>query len=492
MVPWRPEPAPFPVPVPDLEAEVCAVTKQASVRSQTSLSSELAPKLLRGVALDSCLQCWGAHFSESASLEGYQLSRETECINQFLSHDWKTPRWSKTLALLVFYNSVPAAVATICVSSVTCGLLLSRRLPGGWPTASISTYSTFLIFFCFGQRLRRLACCSVPMVFLDRLCIAQHDEELKRQGILGLAGFLLKSQKLLILWTPRTFTRVWCTFELAHFLRPGGDSKRVEILPVAMMSLLILTCAVNFIFWCFFHVWVYIEELGSMGMDGFYIVALAGGILSPSLLLGMSIQIHFGIQYMKDLENLEGQMKGFSIRQAECSCCDLNHVHPQTGVSILCDRSLVFKTLRRWYPAGPGDDHLDCILPQYIHMGLDHIRVYPHVSAEWNFWQWIAQFAMVPLVTMFFFWLCNFGAWSGARLSFSKWTSLLTVLILNFCLLGAFWLPMAVASFPKIPQKMLPVLAVMLSVLLGLYTRQYGCVSCGTLAQRGLRLLRWR
>lgn len=29
MVPWRPEPAPFPVPVPDLEAEVCAVTKQA-------------------------------------------------------------------------------------------------------------------------------------------------------------------------------------------------------------------------------------------------------------------------------------------------------------------------------------------------------------------------------------------------------------------------------------------------------------------------------
>lgn len=132
------------------------------------------------------------------------------------------------------------------------------------------------------------------------------------------------------------------------------------------------------------------------------------------------------------------------------------------------------------------------ILPQYIHMGLDHIRVYPHVSAEWNFWQWIAQFAMVPLVTMFFFWLCNFGAWSGARLSFSKWTSLLTVLILNFCLLGAFWLPMAVASFPKIPQKMLPVLAVMLSVLLGLYTRQYGCVSCGTLAQRGLRLLRWR
>ena len=41
-----------------------------------------------------------------------------------------------------------------------------------------------------------------------------------------------------------------------------------------------------------------------MGMDGFYIVALAGGILSPSLLLGMSIQIHFGIQYMKDLESL--------------------------------------------------------------------------------------------------------------------------------------------------------------------------------------------
>ncbi|CAE7385259.1 unnamed protein product [Symbiodinium natans] len=505
MVPWRPEPTP--------QREVEPIQGPARRVSQTSLASDLPPDMLRGISLDLCLQQWGKHFQRDSDADDFSLSHQTDSIDFFLSHDWATSRWSKTLALLLHFNGVPAALAAAVVNALTCNLLLAGRLPGGWQTASAATYLTFLGVFCFWQRVRSLVPKLRTVVFLDRLCIAQHDPELKQQGIRGLAGFLSKSQNLIILWTPRTFTRLWCTFELARFLKPDdGDSNRpVQIVPVAMPALVMLTCLANTSFWTLFHIFLTIEETGNFGIKGFPIMLFAAGVLGPFMFTFLVTQIYYGTQHLLEMAELEGQMRGFSIRESQCACCGFDHVHPSTGEPILCDRSLVFQTLRRWYSDIEEQDYLDRfdalvreqlrvfvleklgsgapplrlvmamatisplgLLPQYLHMAIHRLRAHSGHGHDWKLWQWVVMYLQVPAISLFFFWLASatlsISATLATRMSMRK--AVAVVFVLDLFLLLCFWLPLSVASFPKKP-RMIPIAAAMFAVLVTLYAWRY-------------------
>eukprot|EP00490_Sorites_sp_Unknown_P007439 CAMPEP_0114696324 /NCGR_PEP_ID=MMETSP0191-20121206/72426_1 /TAXON_ID=126664 /ORGANISM="Sorites sp." /LENGTH=84 /DNA_ID=CAMNT_0001993817 /DNA_START=31 /DNA_END=281 /DNA_ORIENTATION=+ len=70
------------------------------------------------------------------------------------------------------------------------------------------------------------------MVFLDKLCISQHNMNKKEQGIAGLAAFLSNSRRMVILWSPRYFSRLWCTYEVGAFLRLH-KRRDVEIIPAS-------------------------------------------------------------------------------------------------------------------------------------------------------------------------------------------------------------------------------------------------------------------
>ncbi|CAE7587696.1 unnamed protein product [Symbiodinium pilosum] len=207
------------------------------------LTEDLEPELLRGIPLHVALSGWGKHWADNGSgslgtdsensqgQNSYSLSSATPVFSNFLSHDWGTSRWEKLLAMMLLFNTKPAARATLVVSILTAAAsnFLGPRIQAVLPVIS---YLCFWTFLCFAQRI--FAMISKPkMVFLDKLCISQDDAVLKQKGILGLAAFLDRSKKLTILWSARYFSRLWCCYELATFLR-HSTRKSIEIMPTKL------------------------------------------------------------------------------------------------------------------------------------------------------------------------------------------------------------------------------------------------------------------
>ena len=60
-------------------------------------------------------------------------------------------------------------------------------------------------------------------------CISQDDEAMKRNGTLSLGWFLRNSTNMVVLWDESYFTRLWCVFEMAAFLKLQELSKRGAI-----------------------------------------------------------------------------------------------------------------------------------------------------------------------------------------------------------------------------------------------------------------------
>ena len=101
----------------------------------------------------------------------YYKSFKSQKISTFWSHSWHGGHWKKILTLLTFYNASAALV---------CGFLIAILM-------------------------------MILKIFLDRLCISQKDNRLKALAIFSLAGFLKKSDVMLIVWDP-TWAETCLTF----------------------------------------------------------------------------------------------------------------------------------------------------------------------------------------------------------------------------------------------------------------------------------------
>lgn len=327
------------------------------------LDAPLDPELLRGVPLEVCLQGVGKHWKRSiAASEGsvsetsYGLSQKTDHIDFFFSHDWETSRLLKWLSLLVMFNSHAAATAMMLVTFCLVLLAVMGGLPMVlWPWLPVFSMLSYAVVFLFWQQFR--ACCGKPLlVFLDRLCIAQHDMALKEQGIRGLGSFLEKSQNLTILWSSRYFSRLWCLYEVASYLKDErSEHKNIQILPVHLCLLLCIASAQATSWMCAIHL-----AVGTIGSEGW-------GILEHPVLFNLfgrggtafiPVALYVGLGCMTRLYQLPRQLQDFRVQDAQCFCCSNDHQHPETGKELPCDRRLVFTALEKWFGRdGDVEDH---------------------------------------------------------------------------------------------------------------------------------------
>ncbi|CAE7259329.1 unnamed protein product [Symbiodinium natans] len=342
---------------------------RSTSKTSSHLKTELEPELLRAVPLHRALAGWGRHWETPDSgmfnvdPKNYKLSQPSESLDVFLSHDWASSGKQKFLALLIVYNSRAAFLACLVVSVLVGVLRGYSVLPDeGWTV--VLGHGAYVLFLVFWQRLRAFVYRPV-MAFLDKLCVAQHDEELKQKGIKGIAAFLLSSRQLMVLLTPRYFTRLWCVLEIATFMKDPGRQRSIHFMPLKTAALLLMTSGCWFVLaigWNLFLSGVArpagLEPLESgevwsraLILTGL-MVLLTGAVLPFALYLGMAL--------VADLERIPRQLANFRVEDADCFCCSNNHRHPHDGSRLPCDRQLVHNTLKQWYnDVESTADHLE-------------------------------------------------------------------------------------------------------------------------------------
>eukprot|EP00930_Biecheleria_cincta_P028621 TRINITY_DN19978_c0_g2_i1.p1 TRINITY_DN19978_c0_g2~~TRINITY_DN19978_c0_g2_i1.p1 ORF type:complete len:621 (-),score=115.32 TRINITY_DN19978_c0_g2_i1:135-1997(-) len=340
-------------------------SKVLSTATERTLSEKLDPEISKAVDIVDCLSGLGKHWTGDISGglgvagPGHKdPAQSVEEIDDFLSHDWATWGKLKFITLCYTYNGVPAAIAAIVVAGIfgtisifvrNLRLLTSYRnivagqeyyIDSAGYFGLLSGNLTFIIFLFSWQQIKRFFRRKAYMVFMDKLCIHQTDPELKSKGILGLAGFLKISNRLVILWSPRYFSRLWCVYEIASWMSQGKPLKNIEINPVAEGSFLFCGHLGITTMSC-------LMVLAARWEDNTYYAAMA-----TAAILAFIFPIHIMRHNVRDLSKMPKQIKEFSFHKAECFCCQVNHIIPGTDINIDCDREVIKTKLNAWFSKG--------------------------------------------------------------------------------------------------------------------------------------------
>jgi len=322
-------------------------------------------ELLQGVKLNVALENFGKHWSSNNNSTQGRVSEEVVGIDDFLSHDWRTDGFSKFIALCFTFNSKPAAILSLVVAITMVAVqsnchFLKVRAGIDIPTESVvkiianKKYSietgflcgtmspmVFHVVFFFWQTTKAKLFRRSTYAFLDKLCIDQEDDTKKLDGVLHLAAFLKASKRFVILWSPRYFTRLWCTYEVAFFLHCHTLElkERPQLLfqPVALARAL----------YCV-HVALMMILLASSLLGRYEMPLVEMGVFLGSI-LGTVVMIHRFRSLVQDLLDLPRQIDNFAVQDTDCFCCASQHLNPDTFQRMHCDRELVHSQLKAWY-----------------------------------------------------------------------------------------------------------------------------------------------
>eukprot|EP00913_Durusdinium_trenchii_P000054 g50.t1 len=304
--------------------------------------------------------------SEANEGDLYHKSRPSSRIGNFWSHSWHGGRWNKIWTLLVLYNGRAAICCGFIVSFIMMLLFALGFLPGfeknqylertsvwGLGSGSLAALVTLIIW-----RPRH-------RVFLDRICINQHDSKLKAAAICSLAGMLKRSEKMLVLWDPTWSERLWCLFELAAFLKSKSENEQHALTirpslvgPSSTISFSVMVVTVAPL--------VLVPNDAENHQHILLIIFLMGslaGLFMVSVLRG----------YFRSLALLEQQLNSVNFDKTRSHCCEVNHREGQE--TILCDRRIVKACVSKWF--GSEKAFEECIRSEVMQAVITSPRFHP-------------------------------------------------------------------------------------------------------------------
>ena len=233
-----------------LDPHVSQSQKMASDISAQRIS--ITEEQLRGVSVHSLVAGGARLFADNgvAAREDpqgtYAVSKPVERLDYFVSHAWRSPRVSKWLALLCYFNLNAALVAYLvaCLLSFIYATMFFESLDDFFVMpkqpvfldnvshvacffAQIFASVAFGLVFFFGHLVFRRG----ESAFLDICCIDQLDAENKASGINSLGALLDRSRRMVVLLDESNMKRMWCTFEVAAFAK-RGSMDRMDLVPL--------------------------------------------------------------------------------------------------------------------------------------------------------------------------------------------------------------------------------------------------------------------
>jgi len=153
------------------------------------------------------------------------------------------------------------------------------------------------------------------MVFVDKFCIDQLDKQRKAAAILGSGGFLRHTDRLILCWTPRYISRLWCSYEIASWLHLGRFIDDILSMPSSIGTVVvigsILVSITQLIYFCMIRFF----------WSGLLPFACTCMIIAP--LHGMFIHVTRGLS--RDLVWVPKQINAFLLASAQCFCCSVSH-----------------------------------------------------------------------------------------------------------------------------------------------------------------------
>lgn len=287
------------------------------------------PSLLRGTPAVRVLNRFARVLSSKpCTAKYYELSRVVDEIDIFISHNWSTPHVLKYITALYYFNRLPAIVGAVLASSCAFVLTVLGKWPAFMESSSYDLHlystnagcltcgmATFFIVFFSGHRLRQLVGIKGSTVFLDKTCVSQTDDALKRRGIAKLAAFLFHSRGMLVLYSDMYLQKLWTVYEIATYLLLA-ETGNLVVIPVFLPPLAIVflvVCVVGRIVCTWLRkLLVHNVDINTQSVE--QLVAYQVVMLAPFVTLMTGVLR----KWCRERLQLRQSLRQFSVRHATC------------------------------------------------------------------------------------------------------------------------------------------------------------------------------